>query len=89
MTNLVMSRISYENEKRIYTFQEIVFGYRTVVTNFAEKGCKLIISSASQDCAWLQQFLALEISANFDTLRCWLSKIKHWMWCCTTFPNMN
>jgi len=26
---------------------------------------------------------------HFDTLRCWLTKIKHWIWCCTTSPNIN
>jgi len=31
----------------------------------------------------------LEIHEKFDTVCCWLSKIKHWLWCCTTVPNIN
>jgi len=33
-------------------------------------------------------FSALEMHEMFDTLRCWLAKIKHWI-CCTKSPNIN
>jgi len=32
---------------------------------------------------------ALEIYEMFDTLHCWLAKIKHWTWRCTTWQNIN
>jgi len=32
---------------------------------------------------------SLKIHVKFDILRCWLAKIKHWIWCCTTSPNIN
>ena len=40
ITNLVTGEISYEDKMRIQTFREIGFRYRTIDTNFPEKGRK-------------------------------------------------
>ena len=34
-------------------------------------------------------FFSVGNAWEVDTLRCWLAKIKPWIWCCTTSPNVN
>jgi len=31
----------------------------------------------------------LEIHEKFDALRCGLAKIKRWIWCCASSPDIN
>jgi len=97
-----MGKISYEDKARIETVRKRGFEYRTIVAKFPEKGWKLC--SVKAICKGVDERWSVterksgsgatvgrkqhEQRKMLDTLRCWLAKIEHWLWCCATSSNI-
>ena len=96
---LVMGKISYADKARIETLRKLGFGYRTIVAKFQKRA-----RSFAQWKQFVNGLMSMGRQRNksqvavsrkqheqrkmLDILSCWLAKIEHWIWCCSTSPNI-